>query len=144
MEYKFYGADVDGLEVLRSEFDKVSDVRVLYDYLSKIWSRMTCAPRLRPLWSEENKTLGQCSITSFLIQDIFGGEVYGVPLNDGGFHCFNIVNDKVFDLTSEQFGNVELNYTKKYPQSREKHFSVQEKFDRYNILKTQLLNALNK
>ena len=54
-------------------------------------------------WSEANPTCGQCSITAFLVQDIFGGEVYGVSLGDGNYHCFNKVGDAVFDLTSEQF-----------------------------------------
>ena len=33
-----------------------------YDILSEIWCEYTCAPRLRNGWSEQNKTLGQCSI----------------------------------------------------------------------------------
>ena len=51
--------------------------RDYYDLLSQIWSADTCAPRMRQNWSPENKTLGQCSITAFLLQDIYGGEVYG-------------------------------------------------------------------
>ena len=88
--------------------------RDYYDLLSQIWSADTCTPRMRQNWSPENKTLGQCSITAFLLQDIYGGEVYGVPLGDGNYHCFNVVGDCVFDLTSEQFGTKKLNYVSKY------------------------------
>ena len=84
--------------------------RDYYDLLSQIWSADTCAPRMRQSWSPENKTLGQCSITAFLLQDIYGGEVYGVPLGDGNYHCFNVVGDCVFDLTSEQFEKQKLTY----------------------------------
>lgn len=112
--------------------------RDYYDLLSEIWSADTCAPRMRDEWSPENKTLGQCSITAFLMQDLFGGKVFGVPLNDGNFHCFNVVGACVFDLTSEQFGNVKLDYSDCPEQSREVHFAKDEKRQRYELLKEQL------
>ena len=49
--------------------------REYYDLLSEIWCAETCAPRMRSDWSPENKTLGQCSITAFLLQDLYGGKV---------------------------------------------------------------------
>ncbi len=109
--------------------------RDCYDLLSDIWSADTCAPRMRERWSAENKTLGQCSITAFLMQDIFGGKVYGVPLSDGNFHCFNDVGGCVFDLTSEQFGCEKLDYTGCPEQMREVHFAKVEKRERYELLK---------
>ena len=113
--------------------------RDCYDLLSDIWSADTCAPRMRDKWSRENKTCGQCSITAFLMQDLFGGEVRGVPLDDGNFHCFNVVGDCVFDLTSEQFGDIVLDYTDCPVQSREVHFAKDEKRRRYEFLKEQLI-----
>ena len=51
--------------------------RDYYDLLSDIWSADTCAPRMRDKWSDENKTLGQCSITAFLMQEGYDlGERY--------------------------------------------------------------------
>lgn len=91
-------------------------------------------------WSENNKTLGQCSITSFLVQDIFGGKVYGIKLEDGSIHCFNKINDEFFDLTSSQFGERNLNYLNAELQNREKHFSKEEKYNRYLKLKVSLEN----
>ena len=116
--------------------------RDYYDLLSELWSADTCAPRMRSDWSPENKTLGQCSITAFLIQDLYGGKVYGVPLGDGNFHCFNVVGDCVFDLTSEQFGGVRLNYADCPEQLRETHFAKEEKRLRYEALKAALLARL--
>ena len=143
MKYKYYGNDVIDIKPITNEYPFIRSPRDLYDALSKIWSINTCAPRLRPNWSKENMTLGQCSISSFLIQDIFGGEVYGVPLPEGGYHCFNVVDGKMFDLTSEQFGDTKLTYTLDYPQSRETHFKDEEKHSRYLLLKQGLLNILN-
>jgi len=112
----------------------------LYDVLSKVWCAETCAPRMRDQWSPENRTLGQCSITAFLAQDLFGGKVYGIPLPDGSFHCYNVVGDCLFDLTSEQFGAdaAKLSYEKNPEQFREVHFAKEEKRLRYEKLKAML------
>ena len=115
--------------------------RDIYDLLSNIWCEYTCAPRMRKDWSEANRTLGQCSITAFLAQDLFGGKVYGVPLEDGNYHCFNVVGDCVFDLTSEQFGNTVLNYENCPEQFREVHFAKEEKRQRYEYLRQRLMNV---
>ena len=109
----------------------------LYDKLMNVWCIDTCAPRFRDKYLKSHKTLGQCSITSFLVQDIFGGEVYGVPLKDGGYHCFNVVEGIMFDLTNEQFAHP-LTYSLDYTQSREVHFKDQDKYERYLLLKNKL------
>ena len=116
--------------------------REYYDLLSEIWCAETCAPRMRSDWSPEDKTLGQCSITAFLLQDLYGGKVFGVPLGDGNYHCFNVVGDCVFDLTSEQFGDKKLNYTDCPEQFRETHFAKEEKRQRYELLKARLFARL--
>ncbi len=135
--YRFYGW----------EHADVTDERGLtprdyYDLLSRIWSADTCAPRMRGEWTKENKTLGQCSITAFLMQDLYGGKVFGVPLEDGNFHCFNEVKGCVFDLTSEQFGDRKLNYENCPEQSRQAHFGKAEKQRRYEQLKEALMKEL--
>ena len=142
MEYKFYGADTKSVKPINEKYNKIRDQRHLYDLLSNIWCKKTCAKRLQDKWSESNKTLGQCSITAFLVQDIFGGDVYGILLDDGNFHCFNVIGDVKFDLTSEQFEE-KLNYDNVYLQNRETHFSKEEKYNRYLYLKDELIKSLN-
>jgi hypothetical protein len=85
--------------------------------------------------------LGQCSITAFLVQDIYGGKVYGIPIGDGNYHCFNNVDGCVFDLTSEQFGDRVLDYTDRTEQLREKHFAKDEKRLRYEYLRRKLIES---
>ncbi len=135
--YKFYGWENANIK------DKLNlTPRDYYDLLSNIWCKETCAPRMQNEWSKDNMTLGQCSITAFLMQDLYGGLVYGVPLHDGNFHCFNVVGNCVFDLTSEQFGNVKLDYDNVILQSRDVHFKKEEKKNRYLYLKDELLKRL--
>lgn len=124
----------------------------LYEALAHVWCADTCAPRMRDRWSPENMTLGQCSITAFLAQEIFGGKVFGVPLGDGNYHCYNVVGNSVFDLTSEQFDELPKygisevkadggTYTLKISdpeQFSEVHFLKEEKKARYIELEKAL------
>ena len=117
--------------------------REYYDLLSEIWCAETCAPRMRDRWSEDNRTLGQCSITAFLAQHIFGGKVYGILRDGGNYHCYNVIGDCVFDLTSEQFGDEKLSYDDNPEQFREVHFAKPEKKERYEYLRDQLNKYLS-
>ncbi len=119
------------------------EVRELYNKLLRCWSRETCASRMRDDWSEQNPTLGQCSITSFLVQDLYGGVVLGIPLHGGGVHCLNEVEGVRFDLTSAQFGGKRLDYSKAVPQTREEHFSDPDKLRRYKLLKERFEQLQN-
>ncbi|MDO4344239.1 MAG: hypothetical protein Q4C50_05490 [Eubacteriales bacterium] len=138
MEYKFYGWEQADVSPTAREYMDIETPRALYDLLSGIWCRSTCAPRMQQEWTEENKTLGQCSITAFLAQDIFGGKVYGILRPGGNYHCYNVVGDCKFDLTSEQFGDEVLDYGDNPEQFREVHFAKEEKRLRYEYLKREL------
>ena len=60
--YRFYGWETapirDSLGLTPCDY---------YDLLSGIWCAETCAPQMRKDWTPENRTLGQCSITAFLM-----------------------------------------------------------------------------
>ena len=146
MEYKFWGWENAHAKPINDEYKGISSPYDLYDALSTIWCKKSCAPRMRDKWSEDNKTLGQCSITSFLVQDIFGGEVYGINLPSGDIHCYNVTQSVSFDLTSEQFKGQELSYENNPLQHREDstHFAKEEKRLRYEYLKAELKKYCNK
>lgn len=137
-KYNFYGSEIRDIKPINPLYNKIENQRHLYECLLCVWSRETCAPRLRDEWSEDNKTCGQCSITAFLVQDIFGGDVLGVLRPGGNYHCFNKIGDVIFDLTSEQFGNEKLDYLANFQQNRETHFLKEEKRLRYEKLKSDL------
>ena len=148
-DYDFYGWQDAVCKPADPAFAMVRDPRHLYDILSGIWCARTCAPRMRDRWTSGNRTLGQCSVTAFLAQDIFGGKVYGIPREGGkSFHCYNVVpcedGDCVFDLTSEQFGGEKLCYEDNPEQFREVHFAKEEKRQRYEYLRAELLKAVDR
>ena len=139
MKYNFYGfEDSFNVHSINEKYKNIKTPSDLYEALLKIWCEYSCAPRMRENWSYENITLGQCSITAFLAQDIFGGKVFGIPRNDGNVHCYNVVDGHIFDLTSEQFQGEILNYKNNPEQFREKHFAKEEKKLRYEYLKNEL------
>ena len=124
------------------EYPGIGSPEELYSAMLDVWCADTCAPRMRSDWSKDNPSLGQCSVTSFLAQDIFGGKVYGVPLPDGNFHCYNVVGEDLFDIASEQFGEEKLNYRDNPEQFREIHFAKEEKRLRYEELRRLLKEYL--
>ncbi len=144
MKYKFYGWETATVKPINNEYPKIHSPLDLYDALSEIWCAETCAPRMRNRWTVDNKTLGQCSITAFLTQDIFGGKVYGILRDGGNYHCYNVIGDCVFDLTSEQFGDEKLVYENNPEQLREVHFAKEEKRLRYEFLKKALTEYLKR
>lgn len=142
MTYDFYGWQNADAKPINTLYPFVTDPKSLYEALLRCWGADTCAPRMRDKWSEDNPTKGQCSITAFLAQDIFGGKVYGIPLGDGNVHCYNVTDDGcLFDLTSAQFGEraKSLCYENNPEQTREQHFMKQEKRLRYELLKKRLI-----
>ena len=138
----FFGAD-QTFSPVETVFWGIHTPQDLYRALEDCWCAETCAPRMREKWRPEDPTFGQCSITAFLAQDLFGGQVRGVPLPKGFFHCFNVLeNGQVFDLTSEQFLGEPLDYAHTVPQRREDHFAAREKYERYLLLKDKLTARL--
>ena len=143
--YRFYVWEQATVPAQSGDYPGIGTPQQLYDVLAGgIWQADTCAPRLRDGWSEDNRTLGQCSITAFLVQDIFGGRVYGILRPGGNYHCYNVVDGHVFDLTSEQFGGEVLSYQDNPEQFREVHFAKEEKRLRYELLKARLRDAVRR
>ena len=143
MEYVFFGNENYDMTPADPDYSEIGNVRDFYDILIGLWRKETCAPRMRDEWSEKNRTLGQCSITAFLFQDVFGGDVYGIPLGDGNYHCFNVLSGKIIDLTSEQFKDP-LDYSVCEKQDRSLHFRKTEKKERYELLRSLLSDYLKK
>ena len=86
MKYRFWGWEHADAKAITAEYKGIETPVDLYDALSHVWCADTCAPRMRQNWIKENMTLGQCSITAFLAQDIFGGKVYGILRPGGNYH----------------------------------------------------------
>ena len=53
-------------------------------------------------WTAERPASGQCSPTSLVIQDIFGGTLLKTSVGDA-WHFYNEIDGAAYDVTAEQF-----------------------------------------
>lgn len=102
---------------------------------------LECYSKFKIKWNDDNKYLEMCAIISLIINDYFGGNICKVNV-DGISHYFNLIEDKIIDLTSDQF-DFDINYKNHQIVDREKILTDDTK-DRYNVLKEKLFNRLLK
>lgn len=101
------------------------------------WEKETCAPGMQNIYNhDENPSAGQCTITSMLAQDYFGGTLRQMHIG-AGTHTFNEINGQFLDLTSDQFTSqgVKLDYNKNEIVDRESLNAKPNVFARYQKLK---------
>lgn len=114
--------------------------------LEKSWSKETCYPELRDEWSPDNPALGQCAVTSLVVQDYFGGKLLYCKHQH---HYWNkISSGEEVDFTRDQFpegAKICLDEIKerKYLLNSESSKKAQTP-QRYEILKERVDNEIKK
>ena len=115
------------------------------DELKKIlylcYSNELCYPKVKDDWTEENKYLGMCAITTLIVNDYFGGKICKIYVN-GISHYFNLVDNKIIDLTSSQF-KCSIDY-KDYKIVDRNSMLNEDTKNRYNLLKEKTIIELLK
>ena len=109
-------------------------VNEIMDALSKSWSLESSSK-----WSENNPAKGQCGVTTLVVNDLLGGEIYKTKL-PGGWHFYNIINGNRYDFTASQFTD-EIIYMD-LPSDREEAYE-DTNGNQYNHLKQNMLINLN-
>ncbi len=69
----------------------------LYEALKAAWSSESSSS-----WSIENPAKGQCSVTSLVTQDLFGGSILKTKTY-GGTHFYITIDGVKWDMTVSQF-----------------------------------------
>ena len=82
----------------------IEDLKV---QLLKVYCIDTVNNKYKENWDKSNPTYGQCAVTSILVQELFGGDIYKFEQED---HYYNLIEGRVVDLTKEQF-NYDLDYS---------------------------------
>ncbi|MCY8024549.1 hypothetical protein MOC05_05180 [Bacillus sonorensis] len=101
--------------------------------LSKSWSLDSSSK-----WSKDNPAKGQCGVATLVVHDILGGEIKKTKLPDG-WHFYNFINGKRYDLTLSQFKEDVLYMD--IPSNRDEAYSdTNEK--QYKYLKQSVMNHL--
>lgn len=88
-------------------------------------------------FDENNPTAGQCTVTSMVVFDLFGGKIMRVKVGNG-VHAFNEIDGRIFDLTQDQFTvkGIKLDYSQNFevlkedlleePGVRERYLKLEE------------------
>jgi hypothetical protein len=100
--------------------------------LPKIWSRDTAHPSYRDVWSENNKSAGQCCVTALLVQEIYGGKIFECFVNNKR-HFYNEINGEIRDYTIDQFDGPVV-YERIRERKRNTLFKSIDVHSRYNAL----------
>lgn len=119
----------------------VVSIENIKEVLLECYSKDLCYPKVQNEWNDDNKCFGMCAITSLIINDYFGGVICKIHV-DGISHYFNLIEDRIIDLTSSQF-NCDIDYKNYQIADREKILTDDTKH-RYNVLKERLVNKLLK
>jgi hypothetical protein len=106
----------------------------LYQALKTAWSRESSSS-----WSPENPAKGQCSVTSLVTQDLFGGSILKTRTYDGT-HFYNVIDGVKWDLTVRQFDRP-IPFEDR-PATREEALADTSE-EQYHALKRRLELALN-
>jgi len=69
----------------------------LYHVLRRCWSVETGSK-----WLPDNPARGQCSVTSLVVHDVFGGEILKTRVGPY-WHFYNRIGETRWDLTVSQF-----------------------------------------
>lgn len=81
------------------------DIKILKKALLECYSKDLCYCKIQDKWNENNKYVGMCAIAALVVNDYFNGSICKIYI-DGISHYFNLINNKVIDLTSKQFKNI--------------------------------------
>lgn len=117
------------------------NIENLKEILLECYSKDLCYPKFQNEWNKNNKCFGMCAITSLIVNDYFKGNICKINVN-GISHYFNLIENKIIDLTSDQF-DCDVNYDNYEIVDREK-ILIDNTLDRYKILKGRLINKLLK
>ena len=142
MKYNYHNSGLTNVIAINKTYAGIETPDDLYRALDSCWTVDTCTERLRKKYSSVNKTCGQCAITAFLFQDIFGGQIYGMKTKHGK-HWYNYVGGEVIDFGCVQFGG-DAKYVlydisvETLLAARESIWDETEKKERYLLLKANL------
>lgn len=121
-------------------------IELLKRALDASWCKETAHRKDQPYWSEQNKSRGQCAVTSIVVNNFFGGNIIeGFSEKYSIFHYWNIIDSNKIDFTFSQFigdkDDIEFNQTTIItPKELLNDHNVQK---RYNVLKEKVCEYLS-
>lgn len=121
---------------------EIKDIETLKQILLKCWSQKTCYPSMQKAWNQANPSIGQCAITSLLVQKYFGGQIKKCTIGSIS-HYYNEISGTVIDLTKEQF-NKSIEYKEPLIKTKDDILSNPDTKNRYELLIQKMNQVMEK
>lgn len=103
------------------------------------WDYDTCSPSFKSQYDGSNPSLGQCAVTSLIVNDYLNGKIMRIMTSTGS-HYYNVINGAVLDLTKDQFGDEVINYEDGEERTREYILSNEDTRNRYQLLSGRVID----
>lgn len=101
---RYFGEEHSDEATTLTESSLARSLDELFELLLDCWCRETAYSGSQNDYDCYNDpTHGQCAVTAALVNDMFGGTIHKIRIEDGETHYFNKINGHYFDLTSDQF-----------------------------------------
>lgn len=97
------------------------------------WTKETCYPTNQNDWNKDNPSLGQCEISTLIVNDFMGGKIMRCMCGNS-IHYYNIINNNIVDLTRDQYEYLSPEYSNGQERTREYILSNEDTKRRYLIL----------
>lgn len=110
--------------------------------LRDAWTCDTCFMKDKENWSEKDPSYGQSLVTSLAVNDLIGAEIVVCDSSIGN-HYFNLIDGKIFDLTTKQFHGESILYGHEKPVSRDELLSDESLREKYLLYLNNIRNNLN-
>ena len=107
-------------------------VNEVCEIVSMSFDKDTCYPTWADKWNSDIKCLGQGAVAVLVLNDFLGGKIMRCE-SEYGSHYYNIINDKIVDLTVSQFKTLP-NYETGIERTREYLLSNEDTKNRYRLL----------
>ena len=111
----------------------------LKEKLSKAWVKETSNSPDK--WKKTKPSIGQCAVTSILVNEMFGGLIIRGEFASKETHYWNLLDKEIIDLTRDQFNKEELSFEAIGVRSREYLLKDKNTKKRYELLKELLLKV---
>lgn len=143
----YYGEEFgNDIKAINNSSKKIKCLNDLFRVLLMCWDKDTTHPNDKNKYEKENNpTYGQSEITAVIVNEIFGGTIHQIELNDGNIHYFNRINNHYIDLTRDQFDVKGINILYEPNEISEGGYcdSNVDILERYTSLKNKIKKLIN-
>lgn len=122
-------------------------LELLTDVLFHCWIKDTAYKTDQANWRETNKALGQCTVTSMIVYDFFGGKIIrGFSEKYNIYHYWNEINGEKIDLTFSQFleGKGDIQFERIVQKEKDDLLKISNVKHRYELLTNRVFDYMKK